>query len=101
MQPFWNAINIVNANVTINVVSTPEEGKYELGTIDVINLNNIDIDTLEYGEVSAQGGQGAFEYIKESVQLALDGKVHALATTPINKESLKAAMFHILVIRKC
>lgn len=85
------AINIVNANVTINVVSTPEEGKYELGTIDVINLNNIDIDTLEYGEVSAQGGQGAFEYIKESVQLALDGKVHALATTPINKESLKAA----------
>ncbi|MER2028709.1 MAG: 4-hydroxythreonine-4-phosphate dehydrogenase PdxA [Solibacillus sp.] len=85
------AIAIVNADVTINEITSPEDGKYELGTIDIINLNNINIDKLEYGEVSVQGGQGAFEYIKKSVELALAGQVHALATTPINKESLKAA----------
>ncbi|SEN54847.1 4-hydroxythreonine-4-phosphate dehydrogenase [Terribacillus saccharophilus] len=85
------AIEIVEANLEVNEVSSPTEGKYELGTVDVINLDNIDIDTLEYGQVSAQGGQGAFEYIKKSVELAMDGQVQALATTPINKESLKAA----------
>ena len=85
------AIDIVEANLEVNEVSSPTEGKYELGTVDVINLDNIDIDTLEYGQVSAQGGQGAFEYIKKSVELAMDGQVQALATTPINKESLKAA----------
>ncbi|MEC0302644.1 4-hydroxythreonine-4-phosphate dehydrogenase PdxA [Terribacillus saccharophilus] len=85
------AIEIVEANLEVNEVSSPTEGKYELGTVDVINLDNIDIDTLEYGQVSAQGGQGAFEYIKRSVELAMDGQVQALATTPINKESLKAA----------
>lgn len=90
-QVIERAIEIVNADVKINEINTPEEGKYELGTIDVINLNNIDINKLEYGQVSVQGGQGAFEYIKKSVELALDDQVHALATTPINKESLKAA----------
>lgn len=85
------AIEIVNADLKINEVQTPAEGKYELGTVDVINLNNIDMDKLEYGQVSAQCGQGAFEYIKKSVDLAMNGEVKALATTPINKESLKAA----------
>ncbi|SDC40592.1 4-hydroxythreonine-4-phosphate dehydrogenase [Terribacillus halophilus] len=85
------AIEIVDANLEVNEVSAPSEGKYELGTVDVINLDNIDIEKLEYGQVSAQGGQGAFEYIKKSVELAMDGQVQALATTPINKESLKAA----------
>lgn len=85
------AIEIVNADLKINEVQTPAEGKYELGTVDVINLNNIDMDKLEYGQVSAQCGQGAFEYIKKSVELAMNGEVKALATTPINKESLKAA----------
>lgn len=85
------AIAIVGADLTINEVSSPAEGKYELGTVDVINLNNINMDQLQYGEVSAQGGQGAFEYIKKSVELAMAGEVKALATTPINKESLKAA----------
>ncbi|MFP7477031.1 4-hydroxythreonine-4-phosphate dehydrogenase PdxA [Terribacillus saccharophilus] len=85
------AIEIVEANLEVNEVSSPTEGKYELGTVDVINLDNIDIEALEYGQVSSQGGQGAFEYIKKSVELAMDGQVQALATTPINKESLKAA----------
>jgi 4-phospho-D-threonate 3-dehydrogenase / 4-phospho-D-erythronate 3-dehydrogenase len=85
------AIAIVGADLTINEVTSPAEGKYELGTVDVINVNNIDMNKLQYGEVSAQGGQGAFEYIQKAVELATAGEVKALATTPINKESLKAA----------
>jgi len=37
------------------------------------------------------GGKAAFEYIKTVANLALEKKVDAIATTPINKESLKAA----------
>lgn len=85
------AIEIVGGNLKINEINSPEEGKYEYGTIDLINLNNIDMSKLEYGQVSAQCGQAAFEYIKKSVDLAMAGEVSALATTPINKESLKAA----------
>ncbi|MEK4030474.1 4-hydroxythreonine-4-phosphate dehydrogenase PdxA [Pseudobacillus sp. FSL P4-0506] len=85
------AIVVTETNLKVNEVSSPAEGKYEFGTIDVLNLANIDAKALQPGKVQAQCGQAAFEYIKKSVQLAMDGKVAALATTPINKESLKAA----------
>ncbi len=86
-----NAMTFTNTNLDIHVISNPYEGKYEFGTIDLISLNNIQIDTLKIGEVQAQAGQAAFDYIKKSIDLALEGEVSALATTPINKESLQAA----------
>src|SRR5690625_5931313 len=49
------------------------------------------MDELEYGKVQAQCGRGSYEYIEKSVQLALKDEVKALATTPINKESLEMA----------
>lgn len=85
------AIAIVNGDVKLNIIQNPTEGIYEKGTIDLIDLNNIDLNTFNYGEVSVQGGIGAFEYIKKVVELALNNEVQAIATTPINKESLKAA----------
>lgn len=85
------AIAIVEADLTIHEVSSPAEGKYECGIVDMIDLNNINMDEFAYGQVAKQCGQGAFEYIKKSVNLAMAGEVQALATTPINKESLKSA----------
>ncbi|KHD85278.1 4-hydroxythreonine-4-phosphate dehydrogenase PdxA [Heyndrickxia ginsengihumi] len=85
------AIAVVGTNLKIHEIHSPAEGKYELGFVDVINLNNIDVDQLQYGQVSAQCGRGAYEYIQKAVEFAMNGEVKALATTPINKESLKAA----------
>lgn len=85
------AIEVTGVDLEINIVTTPTEGSYEYGVIDIIDLNNINIEQFKVGEVSAQNGQAAFEFIKKSVELAMTGEVKALATTPINKESLKAA----------
>lgn len=90
-EVFTKAIEIVDGNLDINVINSPEEGKYEYGTVDLIDLNNINMDELEYGKVQAQCGRGSYEYIEKSVQLALKDEVKALATTPINKESLEMA----------
>lgn len=86
-----NAMKFTNVNLSINEIRDPSEGKYEYGTIDVISLNNLDVDSLELGVVQSQCGQAAYEYIEKAVSLAMAGKVASLATTPINKESLKAA----------
>ncbi|ARP44270.1 MULTISPECIES: 4-hydroxythreonine-4-phosphate dehydrogenase PdxA [Geobacillus] len=85
------AMDITHISLNINEIKDPSEGKYKHGTIDIVSLNNVDIDTLEIGKVQAQCGKAAYEYIETAVGLALDRKVSALATTPINKESLKAA----------
>lgn len=88
---FAKAMAIVEADLEINVVTEPHEGKYEFGTVDFIDMENINMDEFAYGEVQAQCGQASFDYIKKAVELANNGEVKAMATTPINKESLQAA----------
>src|SRR5699024_885240 len=85
------AIDIARVDLVINEIKAPIEEKYQHETIDVIDLNNINLESFEYGKVSAQCGQGSFEYIKKAVSLSMDGEAQALATTPSNKESLKSA----------
>src|SRR5699024_8178017 len=68
-----------------------EEGIFELGTIDLIDLNNIDNNILSFGEVQEQCGKASFEYVEHAIDLALKNSVDGIATTPINKESLKQA----------
>ena len=84
-------IKVCNLDLTINQIDDPKDGKYELNTVDVIHIDNIDMDKLEIGKVQAMCGQAAFDYIKKSIELAMNKQVDAVATTPINKESLKAA----------
>ena len=86
-----NAIRICQLDLKLNVIDKVEDGLYQSGTIDLINLDNIDYSKMEYGKVQAECGQAAYEYIVKVTELALDKKLNAIATTPINKESLKAA----------
>lgn len=85
-----NAIKIVDTNLKINVINDPEEGVFEENILNLIDLDNIDMDKFELGKISGMCGKAAYEYIEKSIQLANSGKVDAVATTPINKESLKA-----------
>lgn len=83
-----------NLTATVRVVTNPLAGEYELGTIDLIDLHNLNGSQRIMGTVQAKCGQAAYDYIKKAVELALDGKVAAIATAPINKESLRAAQIN-------
>ena len=84
-------MKICEIDLEINQIETPEQGNFTKGIIDLINLNNINIEELEIGKVQKIAGKAAFEYIEKVVELALKKEIHAIATTPINKESLRAA----------
>ncbi|MCL6590983.1 MAG: 4-hydroxythreonine-4-phosphate dehydrogenase PdxA [Firmicutes bacterium] len=81
----------LKTGLELNPVSEPGRGRYQPGTVDLITLKNVDAGRLRYGEVQAEAGQAAFEYIVKTVELAKSGQITALATTPINKEAIKAA----------
>ena len=85
-----NAICITKSNLNINLINEPAEGDFNNGVLNLIDLKNIDMEKFEFGKISGMCGKAAFEYIKKSVELANSNKVDAVATTPINKESLKA-----------
>ena len=84
------ATEICQVDLKIHTIKNVEEGKYEKGILNIIDLENVDMNTLEYGQIQGMCGKAAFEYIKKCVELAMEHKVDAIATTPINKESLKA-----------
>ncbi|MBP2018686.1 4-hydroxythreonine-4-phosphate dehydrogenase [Symbiobacterium terraclitae] len=85
------AFATTGVNLAVRMVASPAEGRYEHGTIDLIDLHNVDVDTLAWGRVQAQAGRAAFDYIVRSIELAKAGAIDAVTTAPINKEALKAA----------
>ena len=85
------AIEIVGADLKVNVVESPADGDYSYGVLNMIDLDNIDMSMFEYGKINAMCGQAAFDYIKKSIEITMDKQPDAVATTPINKESLHAA----------
>jgi 4-hydroxythreonine-4-phosphate dehydrogenase len=77
--------------VTINTVRSAEDGVYEYGTVDVLDLRLVDMAKLEYGKVSAMAGDAAFQSVKKVIELALAGEVDATVTNPLNKEAINLA----------
>jgi len=85
------AEKLTGVDLNINLIEDIDQDQYHKNEINLIDLNNVELDQLQYGEVQAMSGQAAYQYIKKSIELALDGKLDAVATAPINKKSLKAA----------
>lgn len=88
------AINFCRLNLKINCLENPEEGIYEFGVIDVLDMKNVDFKDFTFGNVSGKLGRASFEYVQKVIQLALAGKVDATVTGPINKESIHAAGYN-------
>lgn len=85
-----HAVKITGADLSIHVIEEPGEGDFREGVLNLINLCNVDTDNFEFGRVDGRCGRAAYEYIAKSIELANAGKADAVATTPINKESLRA-----------
>ena len=66
--------------------------KLELELPSASEVHDLPLDTeLVPGKVSAACGQASFDYIEQAIAAALDGKVAAVVTNPINKEAWHAA----------
>ena len=76
--------------VKINPVKKISEAKFLRGSIDVLDLKNVS-PNLKIGKVSKAAGKAAVEYVEKAIQLAKDGKIDAITTAPVNKESLHKA----------
>ena len=84
------AIRITGERLTVHTVTDPSEGDYRNHVLNLMDLDNVEMDSFRFGEVSAMCGRAAYGYIEKSIRLAMAGKADAVATAPINKESLRA-----------
>ncbi len=88
------AVKIAHKDLKINAIQEVAQAKFDFGTIDVIDLKDVDVDKLVYGKVSAMGGKAAFDAVKKVIDLALADEIDATVTGPLNKEALNLAGYH-------
>ncbi len=77
--------------LTVNAVKDVKDAKFEHGTIDVYDLDLIDISTFKFGEVQVQCGNAAFQYVRKAIDLAMANEVDGTCTAPLNKEAIHLA----------
>ena len=61
------------------------------GEVDVLDMENLDYDQIDYGVVSPVAGKASVEWILKAGELAASGKIAAITTAPINKEACSLA----------
>lgn len=66
----------------ISDVSAAQPGK-----VNVYDLGIVEPDDIRPGEISKKSGYAALRYVDAATKLALDGKVAAIVTLPVNKEA--------------
>lgn len=81
------AKKIVNSNAIINIIPTVSEAKAEYGVIDVIDLDLLPVD-LPFGEVSAEAGNAAYQFLAKGIEMAKNKEIDAICTAPLSKEAL-------------
>jgi 4-hydroxythreonine-4-phosphate dehydrogenase len=84
------AAEICGVDLAIRAVTSVDEARFEPGAIDCIDLD-VAPDDLAWGELSAAGGEAAFRAIEVAARLAVDRRVQAICTAPLNKEALHMA----------
>lgn len=86
-----DAIRFCNLPLKLNEVQDVTDGKGEFGKIDFINLRFLEKGGWQYKKNSPICGDASFHYVVTAIQEAMKGKVRAVITAPINKESLNMA----------
>jgi 4-hydroxythreonine-4-phosphate dehydrogenase len=85
------ALALVGSPLSLHACTDVADCRWDDGTLECLDLANVDATALARGAVSAAAGRAAYEYIERAVTLAQSKQVAAIVTAPVNKEALAAA----------
>ena len=87
-------IGICGLKLKVHAVANPEEGLYQFGTIDVLDMKNVDESSFQFNTISAMTGKASFECVAKVIEMAKAKSIDATITGPIHKEAIQKAGFH-------
>lgn len=87
------AIQILSLPLQLHVIDSPEDFQATADTINVIPFSHLPED-LPFGQLDARAGKAAYDYIRAGIDLALQKRIRAVVTAPINKEAMRLADIH-------
>ena len=84
------AMEITSSPLTLRAVASPSEADFDGNTLNCLDLPLLSPSDFTYGEISGLCGKAAYKAIEKAVEITVQGEADAVATTPINKQSLRA-----------
>jgi 4-phospho-D-threonate 3-dehydrogenase / 4-phospho-D-erythronate 3-dehydrogenase len=84
-------LELLHSPLVLHTVGSVRECRFATGTIECLDLGNVEVARLARARVSAEAGRAAYAYIETGVKLCQSGEIDGLVTAPINKEALAAA----------
>jgi 4-hydroxythreonine-4-phosphate dehydrogenase len=78
-------------DIEVRTIDDPDDAAADDGVVNVIDIGLATADEVVPGQISAVAGRSATTAIETAVRLALDERVDAISTAPINKEAIWAA----------
>ena len=84
------AVHGCGLNLEVQVIDQPELAEPTDQVIPCLEVPGVDVADVPLGQVNARAGRAAYEYLVSAIDLALAGRVDAITTLPLNKESLHA-----------
>jgi 4-phospho-D-threonate 3-dehydrogenase / 4-phospho-D-erythronate 3-dehydrogenase len=91
---FNDIVQRLKLPVVVHAIDKVSEAGFKPGTVDILDLKNVDMGQLQFGEISAMAGNASFEAVKKVIDLAMAGDIDATVTGPINKKSINEAGHH-------
>lgn len=89
-----DAICFCGLPIKLREVADVGEAQGEFGHIDFIEMRRLRPGGWEYKQNSAECGEASFQYVIYGIKQAMEGKVQAVVTAPISKESINMAGHH-------
>jgi 4-hydroxythreonine-4-phosphate dehydrogenase len=81
-------LDVARASLSIHSIEELGEAEYRHGTIDLLDLKNVDTGKLVMGVPQAMAGKASVEFVLRATDMALAGEVDAIVTAPLNKEAM-------------
>ncbi|MBU1713521.1 MAG: 4-hydroxythreonine-4-phosphate dehydrogenase PdxA [Proteobacteria bacterium] len=82
------------SSINLKSVSTPSEGSYNPGSIDILSLSRLTFNETSWGNPTVQTGKAMVEYVIAATDMAINKEIAAVVTCPINKKAMNMAGFH-------
>ncbi len=82
---------IMDSKIKILSFQDVSETKFIPGTLNVIKCGLALPKNIIPGKINALAGRASFDYVKKAIADALSGKIRAIVTAPLNKESMHKA----------
>ncbi len=86
------AVELVNGALQVQEIDRPEDADPSLTTIPCLEPSwSAAVEGVLASQVDARAGQAAHDYLIHAIDLALEKRIDAITTLPLNKESLSLA----------